>query len=68
MTNEPMKANLGLATTAQLLDEIRARIEVDYHAGGGGLEYTTVRGRPATQTKCSEGPRCEDPNCPDKSS
>lgn len=39
--------NLGLATTAQLLDEIRARIEVDYYfAGGGGLDYTSVAGRP----------------------
>ncbi len=39
-------ANLGLATTGQLIDEIRSRVEVDYFAGGGGLEYTTVRGRP----------------------
>lgn len=38
--------NLGLATTAQLLDELRARIEIDYFAGGGGLGYTTVGGRP----------------------
>jgi hypothetical protein len=37
---------LGLATTAQLLDEIRARIDHDYFAGGGGLDYTTVDGRP----------------------
>lgn len=37
---------LGLATTRELLDEIRCRIAVDYHAGGGGLDYTTVRGRP----------------------
>ncbi len=38
--------NLGLATTRQLLDEIRSRIEADYASGGGGLDYTTVRGRP----------------------
>lgn len=38
--------NLGLATTAQLLDEIRARIEVDYYRGGGGLDYSTTAGRP----------------------
>ena len=42
------QANLGLATTAQLLDEIRTRIEIDYFAGGGGLDYTTVGGRPKT--------------------
>ncbi len=40
--------NLGLATTRQLLDELRARIDVDYFAGGGGLDYTTVGGRPET--------------------
>lgn len=39
-------ANLGLATTGELLDEIRARIEIDYNMGGGGLGYTTVGGRP----------------------
>ena len=38
--------NLGLATTRQLLDEIAARIEVDYASGGGGLDYTTMNGRP----------------------
>jgi hypothetical protein len=38
--------NLGLATTRELLDELRARIEVDYASGGGGLDYTTVHGRP----------------------
>jgi hypothetical protein len=37
---------LGLATTRQLLDEIAARIDVDYSSGGGGLDYTTVGGRP----------------------
>jgi hypothetical protein len=43
------KANLGLATTRELLDELRARIEIDYFAGGGGLGYSTVKGRPDTQ-------------------
>lgn len=38
--------SLGLATTGQLLEELRARIEMDYYAGGGGLDYTTVGGRP----------------------
>ena len=38
--------NLGLATTRELLDELRTRIEVDYSMGGGGLDYTTVTGRP----------------------
>lgn len=41
---------LGLATTGQLLEELRARIEVDYFAGGGGLDYTTMHGRPETGT------------------
>lgn len=40
------KPRLGLATTRELLEELRARIEVDYFAGGGGLDYTTVAGRP----------------------
>ena len=31
------KANLGLATTRELLDEIKARIEMD-----GQLDYRTV--------------------------
>ena len=35
------KPNLGLATTRQLLDELRARIEM--HALGG-LDYRTVDG------------------------
>lgn len=39
-------SNLGLATTQELLDELRSRIELDYFAGGGGLQYTTVGGRP----------------------
>lgn len=38
---------LGLATTGELLDEIRSRIDIDYHNGGGGLEYSTVKGRVA---------------------
>lgn len=33
--------NLGLATTRQLLDELRARIEVHCQ---GGLDYRTVDG------------------------
>jgi hypothetical protein len=41
--------NLGLATTGELIDEVRARIQVDYAAGGGGLDYTTVDGRPDEQ-------------------
>ena len=41
-----IKANLGYATTGELLDELRARIEVDYFVGGGGLGYTTMEGRP----------------------
>ena len=41
----PDRPNLGMATTRDLLDEIRARIEIDYFAGGGGLDYSTVKGR-----------------------
>ena len=37
---------LGMATTRQLLAEVATRIQVDYYAGGGGLEYSTVAGRP----------------------
>lgn len=40
------RPNLGLATTRELLAEITARIEVDGYNGGGGLDYTTVGGRP----------------------
>ena len=43
---EQDEPHLGLATTWQLLDELRARIEVDYYNGGGGLQYTTKDGRP----------------------
>jgi hypothetical protein len=43
LDSEPM---LGLATTRQLLRELEARIEVDYYSGGGGLDYTSVKGRP----------------------
>lgn len=35
--NDQLKPNLGLATTRELLDEVRARIEVD-----GKLDYKTV--------------------------
>ena len=38
--------HLGLARTRQLLDELTSRIRVDYFAGGGGLDYSTVKGRP----------------------
>jgi hypothetical protein len=41
--------NLGLATTRELLAEISTRIEVDGASGGGGLDYTTVGGRPARE-------------------
>lgn len=41
--------NLGLATTRELLAEITSRIDVDYASGGGGLDYTTITGRPAEQ-------------------
>ena len=40
------QANLGLATTRDLLAELTARIEVDGYVGGGGLDYSTVAGRP----------------------
>lgn len=43
-TPQPPQANLGLATTRELLDEIRARIEVD-----GKLDYSTVGGVPEGQ-------------------
>lgn len=38
---------LGLATTRELLKELTARIETDYAVGGGGLDYSTVKGRPS---------------------
>jgi hypothetical protein len=41
------KPNLGLAMTRELLAELRTRIMIDYYNGGGGLEYTTVGGRPS---------------------
>lgn len=44
--NHQERANLGYATTGELLDELSARIDVDYYSGGGGLGYTTVYGRP----------------------
>lgn len=40
------RPNLGLATTRELIAEISARIELDYSCGGGGLNYTTISGRP----------------------
>lgn len=43
---EKPQANLGLATTEELLNELRVRIEMDYFSGGGGLLYSTVAGRP----------------------
>lgn len=46
LTGDGPRANLGLATTQQLLDEITTRIRIDYYSGGGGLDYTTVGGRP----------------------
>lgn len=44
--NSQEKPNLGLATSRELLKEITTRIEIDYYAGGGGLDYSTVKGRP----------------------
>jgi hypothetical protein len=38
--------HLGLATTGELLNEIRSRIALDYQLGGGGLDYTPKHGRP----------------------
>ena len=43
------EANLGLATTMELIQEIASRIAVDYSVGGGGLNYTTVHGRPDSE-------------------
>ena len=40
------RPNLGLATTEELLVELRTRIEIDWYSGGGGLGYSTVAGRP----------------------
>ena len=44
------QSNLGCATTRQLLAELSARIEIDYSNGGGGLDYSTVEGRPDEET------------------
>lgn len=41
MTTQCDRPHLGLATTRELLDELRARIEI--HATGG-LDYRTVDG------------------------
>lgn len=40
------KPNLGLATTRELLEEISARIELNWP---GGLEYRTVDEKPNNQ-------------------
>jgi hypothetical protein len=40
------QANLGLATTMELMQEVMTRIAIDYNNGGGGLNFSTVRGRP----------------------
>lgn len=50
MTEDQNKPNLGLATTRELLDELRSRFEV--HAAGG-LDYRTVDGE-AIATKPTE--------------
>lgn len=42
LLNEVLVPRLGLATTRELLDELRARIET----GAVGLDYTTVGGTP----------------------
>lgn len=60
MTDEQPQPNLGLATTRQLLDELRARIDVDYASGGGGLDYTTVGGRPLPERKTRWRPIASD--------
>lgn len=69
-TPEPERPLLGLATTRELLDELRARIEVDYFAGGGGLDYTTINGRPAASlSESSPVVQPEHPaTCPTESS
>lgn len=42
------EANLGMATTDELLTELRTRIGMDFYAGGGGLGYSTAEGRGST--------------------
>lgn len=49
--------HLGLATTQQLIDEITTRIKIDYYAGGGGLDYSTVKGRPDHDLQALSRPR-----------
>lgn len=44
-TSDKQEPYLGLATTAQLLEEIRVRIELDYF-NVAVLKYTSVDGRP----------------------
>jgi hypothetical protein len=46
LADDPALPNLGLATTRDLIEELTARIDVDYASGGGGLDYSTVGGRP----------------------
>lgn len=48
------RPNLGLATTRELLDELRARIESDGYNGGGGLDYTTVGGKPESHPQLTQ--------------
>lgn len=38
----PPGHRMGMATTGEILDELRARIEIDKYRGGGGLDYRTV--------------------------
>lgn len=46
-TRSCLVPHLGLATTGEILDELRVRIEI--HATGG-LEYRTVNRRPQVDT------------------
>lgn len=52
---------LGLAKTGELLDELRSRIEIDYFVGGGGLDYTTVGGRPQGTLEAPDDERPDSP-------
>jgi hypothetical protein len=55
ITRLTARPNLGLATTRELLAEISARIEIDYANGGGGLDYSTVSGRPLVNPWAPDG-------------
>lgn len=44
------QARLGYATTAELIDEVRARIELD-----GMLGYSTVKGEMYERANCTTG-------------